>query len=257
MSEYFDRLEMQLRGAAERPPRRFGTWSGAARRTAVGLAIVLATAVALVPAAALLGGGGSDRAVREGQQTDGSESLPVGTVIPAGDGTPPREVDHIVVATGTAPVAGPWRMEAYESTRLTDPETREEYQPAGLPCLGIALLDPPVVPPGADRPLSPMAGQCGEFPRTPGFGRSQLTVPSEAGQPQEILVYGRVPEGAAAVEATAAGNVQARVEPFPGPAGVPGDFYLLAVPADLEDGRVNWRDAEGNEGSRGIELLPP
>jgi hypothetical protein len=56
---------------------------------------------------------------------------------------------------------------------------------------------------------------------------------------------------------TAEGEVRERVEPFEGPPSASGDFYLMAIPADLKNGRVNWIDGEGNEGSRGIELLPP
>jgi hypothetical protein len=37
---------------------------------------------------------------------------------------------------------------------------------------------------------------------------------------------------------------------------VAGDFYLMAIPAELKNGRVNWLDRDGREGSGGIALLP-
>jgi RNA polymerase sigma factor (sigma-70 family) len=39
-------------------------------------------------------------------------------------------------------------------------------------------------------------------------------------------------------------------------AGVDDDFYLVATPPEWEGGRVNWIDDNGDEGSRGHELLP-
>jgi hypothetical protein len=154
------------------------------------------------------------------------------------------------VATGTAPVSGPWEILTYKSERLADPETGEVYQPAGLRCLGIRLLDPP------DMQAGGLSGQCGEFPRTPGFSRVQTTVRNVAGGAREILVYGRAPEDAALVRLTPDAGEAIEVNPLEGPAGETGDFYLFAVPADIGEGRVNWIDDEGNEGSVGQELLP-
>jgi hypothetical protein len=249
--DFFDRLELELRAAAERGPRRRPVWAPPARTVAAVAIASAVVALVLVPAVAFLGSGSRDEPERV--TVDGPPGpLPVGSVVRRGG------EEHTVVATGNAPVAGPWQMEAYESTRLTDPETGEEYQPAGLPCLGVALLGPT-----ADAPIQ-LSGGCGEFPRTPGFGRGQISVPPGGRRAdttpirvKEILVYGRAPEQAASVVLTAEGEVRERVEPFQGPPSVSGDFYLMAIPPDLKNGRVNWLDREGNEGSRGIELLPP
>jgi hypothetical protein len=247
VSDFFAALELELRAAAERGPRRRPGLT-AALRVLVPAAVTLALlGVALVPAVVLLGDGGGDAA----QTTNATELPPVGTVYEPGEGRPPRETRSTVVATGVAPVAGPWQMETYGSTRLADPETGEEYQPAGLRCLGIFLLDPPE---GRGRPSG--GGQCGEFPRTPGFSRVEMTVRSAKGEVEEILVYGRVPAEAAAVVVTVDGVERRRLEPLPGPSGVDDDFYLVATPPQWEGGRVNWIDANGNEGSRGHELLP-
>jgi hypothetical protein len=243
---FFDRLELELRAAAGRPPRRL---AGGMRGPAVALAVAAAIAIAVVPAAVLLGGG-DERA--DNPPADRAEPPAVGTVIPKGEGTPPRyDGDHTVVATGTAPFSGPWQLETYQSTRLTEPETGEELQPAGLGCLGVILTDPPPQTPNG-------GGYCGEQRRTPGFTRGQVTVPPVPHGANEVLVYGRTPEEAAKVVLTVDGVIRKEFEPYPGPAGVDGDFYLIPVkPEATKNGRVNWLDAEGNEGSRGTELLPP
>jgi hypothetical protein len=236
MSEFFGRLETELRAAAERPPRR--------TVPVPAIAVAGLVALAVAPIVWVLGSGSDSgqpaQAPRQAEEP----------VQPPGGGELPRFPGERVVATGTAPVAGPWEIVTYESERLADPATGDVYQPAGLRCLGIRLTGPPPDHAGG------LSGQCGEFPRTPGFGRVQVTVPNVRGGAREILVYGRVPEEAALVRVTAEGRAPVDVEPIEGPAGETGDFYLVAVPPETE-GRVNWIDAEGNEGSKGIELLPP
>jgi len=96
-----------------------------------------------------------------------------------------------------------------------------------------------------------------ELPRTPGFSRVVHALFNRVGQPaREVLVFGRTPDGATKVVLTADGGIRIEVEPFPGPEGVEGGFYLIPVKPGMEHARVNWLDREGNEGSRGLELLP-
>jgi hypothetical protein len=245
VSDFFSTLELELRAAAEAAPRR-AAWRPGLGRLAVAVLALALVALAVVPVLALLGDGrGGDAA----ETTGAPELPPVGTVYQPGEGTPPRETESTVVATGVAPVAGPWQMETYASTRVADPETGEEYQPSGLRCLGVFLSAPPDGP-------GTGGGQCGEFPRTPGFSRVELPVSDARGRVEEKLVYGRVPPEAAAVVVTVDGVERRRVEPFPGPAGAEDDFYLTAIPPEWAGGRVNWVDERGNEGSRGHELLP-
>ena len=253
--DFFDRLELQLREAAERPPPRSPAWDPLLRRGGAALAAAAAVAVALAVALVVLGGS-SDEPVRHGPVQ--AAPAPVGTVIQKGEGTPPRDVDHIVVATGTAPVAGPWQMETYRSTRLADPEPGEEYQPARLRCLGILLLDPP-----RGMPFQ-MSGACGEFPGTPGFGRQQESVPTEGRRSdgtriraEAVLVYGRVPERAAKVVVTSPGRPRIEARPREGPRGVRGNFYLVSLEPGLGRARINWIDRRGRVGSRGLALMPP
>jgi hypothetical protein len=232
MSEFFGRLETELRAAAERPPRR------TVPVPAIAAAVLLA--LALAPIVFVLGSG-NDEAGAPGERSGAERPRPLGL-----EAFPGAEV----VATGTAPVAGPWQIFTYRSERLADPESGEVYQPAGLRCLGLRLLDPP-----SDH-ASGIGGQCGDFPRTPGFSRVQQVVPDEAGGAREILVYGRAPEDAALVRLTPDAGEAIEMKPLEGPAGETGDFYLFAVPADIGEGRVNWIDEERNEGSVGQELLP-
>lgn len=131
------------------------------------------------------------------------------------------------------------------------PKTGEKYQPAGLRCLGIALLDP-----ASDRSAG-FSGQCGEFPRTPGFSRVQHTVWNGAGGAREVLVFGRAPEDADGVIVSREGELPIEARLFEGPATEPGDFYLIALSPQEASGHVHWIDGNGSEGSRGIELAPP
>jgi hypothetical protein len=200
------------------------------------VAVLAAVTVAVVVALAVLGGEGA-------RVTGGASGVPpVGTVIHRGG------EDHTVVATGTSGRVGRWQLETYRSTRLADPGTGEEYQPAGLRCLGVFSSDPP-----AQRPFG--GGQCGEFPRTPGFSRVQLSVHAPDGRVTDVVVYGRVPDGADKVVMTEPGGRWKQIEPIQGPPGA-GRFYLFTIGPGIE-GRVNWIDRDGREGSRGIELLPP
>ena len=54
---------------------------------------------------------------------------------------PPPAKGEVVLASGEAPVGGPWRLTAHRSEALVD--GGEQLQPAGLPCLQFILLAPP------------------------------------------------------------------------------------------------------------------
>jgi hypothetical protein len=264
MNDFFGRLELELRAAAERPPRRMPDWRAAARGGGVALVVAAVVAVALIPVLVVTGGGdGGDRSADK--RPEAKAALPpVGTVIPKGTGYPPRDSEHTVVATGRAPVAGAWQLEVWRGSGVSNPKTGEIYLRAGGACLGIVLLEPP------EPHLRGPSGFCSPnqklgFRKTPGFSRQQLTVTTgrripgrRRHRPEEILVYGVVPERASAVVLSAPG-VKVRAEPQAGPKGRRRDYYLIALPADpdLEKGRVNWLDVDGNPGSRGIRLLPP
>jgi hypothetical protein len=248
MTDFFGALEVELREAALRSPRRRtrpGDVAGG-----VGAATLLAAAVVVV--LIVTGGGENSRTAPAAVTPD-----PVGTVIPKGEGTPPRQARSVVVATGTAPGLGPWQMEASRSTALKDPDSGELYQPAGLRCLSLVLVDP-------ERGSAGASGQCGEFPRTPGFSGLQVPAVYMRGDSDEaqllrrkpVLVYGRVPERAARVVITARG-LRLEARPLEGPEGARGDFYAISVRPGHPDARINWLDEHGRPGSRGIALMPP
>jgi hypothetical protein len=233
--DFFGALALELHAAARRSPRRrtrLGDLAGA-------LAAAVLLAAALLVALTVLGGGDTS----EQPVAGASQPAPVGTVIPEGEGSPPRDRRSTVVATGTTRGIGPWQLEATRSTRLADPESGEVYQPEGLRCLTLYLLDP-------DNDLFRASGQCGEFPRTPGFSRLQ------AGN-DPILVYGRVPRRAAAVRILVPGGRSIKARLHEGPKSSRGDFYAVPVKPPLPGARINWFGEQGRPGSRGIRLMPP
>jgi hypothetical protein len=237
--DFFTRLERELRVAGVRRHRRWRGWVPASRAALTSAAAVAVLGLGLVPALSLLGGetGPEDSHL----ESSGGDPAPLGTVVNRGGES------HTVVATGSAPLVGSWQMETYTSKRLVDPETAEVYQPAGLRCLGLFLVDPP--------PLGGAGGgQCGEFPSTPGFSRIE-SAPSNASDRRELLVYGRAPEEASAIVLTGEDGFERRTTPMEGLGSADGDYYLFAVPYGV-GGRVNWLDANGEPGSRGLALLP-
>lgn len=251
MSDFFGTLELQLREAAERPPRRLPGW----RAATVAAALAAVVAIALVPALAVLGGGEDSGPVRD------VAPPPVGTVIPKGEGDPPREANSTVVATGRTRVAGPWTMEVHRGRGVRDPQSGETYLRAGGRCLMLYLPDAPPMTFSAGGFCSPNA-ELG-FRKTPGFSRQQANVPAPGRtvdgkrlRVRQVLVYGVVPERASKVVLESE-RVRMTAIPTDGPHRFDDDFYLLAVPPGLGRARVNWLDERGRPGSRGIGLMPP
>jgi hypothetical protein len=248
---FFERLERDLTLAAERGGRRRVALPAAARTAVLAAAVAALLALVVVPVL-VLSSGGDGRPAHEDRFADGAGLTlpPVGTVIGKGEGDPPRSEPHTVVATGSAPFAGPWQLEAYRGSGLSDPQTGEQYEPPGLDCLVVFLRNPPA---GV---LSAGSGGCGVQRRTPGFDHRQVNVQTRRGV-EEVLVFGHVPERASAVVITAAGGVRIESEPFESPAGVDGDHYLIPIDPSLRGARINWLDADGRPGSSGAEVWLP
>ena len=243
MSDFFGALELELRTAGERRPRR---------PIGVGQALGLVAAAALLVVAVLLtmtvraGGEGES-----GQVTGAPKPDPVGSVIPK-EGTP-YETRALVVANGRAPVTGPWQLEVSRTKGERDTSGAVMW-PAGY-CFWIRLVDPPDGRPGA------RSGSCGSprtlgFRKTPGFSRHQNLALSRP-RPKAELVWGRVPDRAATVVVTAPDGLRIKARPKDGPRSFPGRFYGIQVDTGHPKARINWLDAEGNRGSRGIRLMPP
>jgi hypothetical protein len=247
-------LEAQLGDAATRSGQR-------ARGRAIGSLATAAGAAVLVSSLLLMGGGDGRRAGDRpaGQEREPERALPVGTVIPKGEGTPPRDSDSAVVATGTAPFAGAWQLEVSR-----DPDASSQPgDPRGC-CLFLSVLDPPAYEDGTPDP-SAWSGFCGGlgFPKTPGFSRAQKNVPTlrklrgRLFLPKEVLVFGRAPKRARNVVITGDRGVRIEVAPEEGPKGIRGYFFVIPVKPRLGRARINWLDADGTPGSRGIALQPP
>jgi hypothetical protein len=249
MSDFFGALELELRAAASRRPRRPVTVGQALG----GLAAVALVAVAVGVVLAVSRGGGGETA----QVTGGTKLDPVGTVIPKGEGKPQRSQRSVVVATGRTRVAGPWQLEVQPSELIE--HEGEVIQPAGLRCMWLYLLDPPSIygPTGS--------GYCGAQRRTPGFTRGQASVDTGRAAPgtnraevKQVLIYGRAPERAAYVRVTVPNRLRMRARVHDGPKNMRGDYYVVAVPPYLgRMARINWLDEDKRPGSRGTELLPP
>ena len=128
-----------------------------------------------------------------------------------------------VVARGSSPVGGRSRLEVYRRR--------------GLPCIRLTLLAPP-----AGVPIR-SGGQCGRFPRAPGFGYSALQVSNGRGA-AEHLIFGRAPTRAAFVRMTAPGGLRRVVETRPGPRGTRSDFWLIVAPPVHGEATLRWRAAD-------------
>jgi hypothetical protein len=150
--------------------------------------------------------------------------------------------DETVVARGESPIGGPWEMRLSTSSEIS--YGGEVAQPAGLICVQLVLLDPPAGTP------QPGGGQCGEFGRS-GLGVLDLPVRDRSGR-VEVILYGRAPDGARSVELRAVDTEGVSVRTFEGPPGVPGDFWLMSVPHDLRNPRVDWLRAGGTRA--GVDL---
>jgi hypothetical protein len=253
VSDFFGALELELRAATNRRPRRQVTVG----QVLGGLAAAALVAIAVAVVAAVSSGGDGDTA----QVTGGAKLDPVGTVIPKGKGEPPRSRRSVVVATGTTRYAGPWQLEIQPSELLK--YKGEVIQPAGLTCVWLYLPDPPEVHGMRGWPTG--SGYCGDQPRTPGFTRGQADIPAGGRaadgtriRTRQVLIYGRAPERAEYIRLTVPGGLRMQGPVHDGPKIMRGDYYLVAVPPHIGNGaRINWLDKNQRPGSRGTRLLPP
>jgi hypothetical protein len=221
MSEFFGRLETELRAAAERPPRR------TVPLPAIAVAGLLA--LALAPIVLVLGSGSDEVALEREAASDA-------TPRPAGVRVDHRGVRYeppgaIVIAAGTSPVSGPWELQTYE-------------QEDGGRCIGVSLLH---ADPQEEVTWSGTCPHPGGSP-LPVFIAQAIGVPPTPDQ-KEFLVSGRAPEEADAVELVRDGEVAMRAPTLEGPDGVDGDFYVMTLPPDLEEyGVMRWIGEDGRVG---------
>lgn len=159
----------------------------------------------------------------------------VGDILPRGAPTGGDSLaDETVVATGTSPVGGPWRITSYTSeATIVDGMVTE---PAGLPCIRMMLVNP------GRTPITG-TGWCGDV--RGGFGESALPVQDDAGR-REIILFGRAPEEASVVEVRSdSGELVREEETYDGPAHFSGDVWAIVVPAGPAVTSVAWKGGSG------------
>jgi hypothetical protein len=241
--DFFDRLEDELRQAASRPPRRRPSPPPAAALVVAALAI---GALALIPIVLL---GGNEHPA---PSTADPGLSPIGTILPKGSGRPRRTDPSMVVAHGETKLTGLWQLEVSKYPAAV-PGSKEPAMQAGNCLILYKPLDP--------RHGGPThGGYCGPHqissPKTPGFTRQQELFP------RRWLILGRAPRRASKVVVTVPGEPRREVEPIPAPrgfkrwAGFDASFYVVVVSKrDIDRGaRVNWLDASGRPGGRGLSL---
>jgi hypothetical protein len=147
-------------------------------------------------------------------------------------GAPPVVRGGKVVARGSSPVAGRWRLEAYRHR--------------GLPCIRLTLLAPPPTAPTA-------SGQCGRFARAPGFGYAETRISDGKGR-AEHLIFGRAPKRAAFVRMTAPGGLRRVVPTHLGPKGTRSDFWLIVAPPIHAEATLRWRAADHSTAGKPLHV---
>lgn len=201
------------RGVFKRPPRALR-----GKKKAMVLALISALVAAAIAGAA-------------------TGLLSVGSVIPLSDKPQSDGLlytsDRTIVATGTTPVAGRWRMSVADSDQ-------------GF-CFGIELLD--LLHPGATGP--DLSQGCGGA----NTGLQAASVGGGTDLPDTTLVHGPAPEEAAAVRVTAPGGFSQTAKTHEGPTDIRGDFYVIEIPRKgLHDVLVTWLDEDGRAPGPGISV---
>jgi hypothetical protein len=173
----------------------------------------------------------------------------VGTVVAGGAPSGPPDfrqpVDETVLAAGSLPIGGRWRLTSYESARTMHDGV--EVEPAGLPCMRLMLASPPPGTPFAGR------GHCGERGEG-GFSVSSLAVRDAASGRTEVVLFGAAPETATAVRLSVGDEVSAAVNVQPGPDGFAGDVWVMPVdPGKVpRSAEVHWIGRNGGLSGRAL-----
>jgi len=242
MTDFFTALEAELSKAAARRPRpRFD--AGPVLATVAAMALV---ATATVVALAIMGGGDA----RSGEAASDSERPTPRPV----DGKGPQAGPGRVVARGEAEGVGPWTISVSRTPGARDTRGAVMWHRGWCIWLTIPSQSHGVVPASSGFCGSPRTRNLG-FRRTPGFSRLQMLVPDRR-PGHVVLVWGRVPDGAARVVISAP-NHRITVTPTDGLKGFPGRFFVIPVRGRLPGASINWLNKGGRAGSDGIGLMPP
>jgi hypothetical protein len=185
-----------------------------------------ALALALAGALVAVGGAGAATGVLPGSIIPGEEA---GVSHDAGPGP-----DQTVLATGTSPVAGPWRLTTYRSEGLSN--GNEVVEAKGLPCVLLQLTDPP------EQTFSTASSFC-LAPGKPDFNMSGLLAASA--DAKELLMYGFAPMDTAAVELSVAGGKTTRSQAHDGRGAFPGKVWVMPVAPGATSGELTRVNADG------------
>jgi len=166
--------------------------------------------------------------------------LSVGTILP-GDETPEppeyRQTDETVVALGRDPRVGQWRVVTYRSPELMD--GGEVVQPAGLPCLKLALFN------DATDELLATRSYCGERGKG-GLAGASLPVRDPVGRMFTVL-FGTAPEQAERIGLRDSNSKNESAALYDGPRSADGDFWVHVTPRGkaAEQTWIEWTDSDG------------
>jgi hypothetical protein len=182
--------------------------------------------------------------------------LSVGSILTSDDNpTPPefRQTDETVVALGSEPLVGPWRLVTYSSPELVD--DGEVLQPEGLPCLKLLLSG------SSQDPFVATRSYCGERGQG-GLAAAALPVEGQAGRVSTVL-FGQAPEAASKVHMVDSVGWRKSAEVHEGPGSSTGDYWLYVMPprAPADQTWVEWTDSTGkareDRADLSLELLRP
>jgi hypothetical protein len=176
-------------------------------------------------------------------------SLSVGSIL-SGDETPEppdyRQTDETVVALGSDPRVGRWRVVTYRSPELVD--RGEVIQPAGLPCLKLALFG------ASSEVLLATRSYCGQR-GTGGLAGASLPVRDSAGRVFTLL-FGEAPEQAAGVRLGDSNGKNQGATIYDGPPSGDGDFWVhvTARGRPAEQTWMEWIDPDGTPQGERVDL---
>lgn len=206
---------------AEREGTNHGLLSPLIPRTRRTLALALTGALLAVG-----GAGAATGVLSPGSIIPGEEA---GVSHDAGPGP-----DQTVLATGTAPVAGPWRLTTYRSEGLSNGS--EVVEAKGLPCVLLQLTDPP------PQTISTASSFC-LAPGKPEFNVNSLLVESSGST--ELLLYGFAPDDTASIQLSAAGEETVLSQAHDGAGAFPGKVWMIPVAPGATAGELTRVDANG------------
>jgi hypothetical protein len=153
---------------------------------------------------------------------------------------------HTVVASGSSPVAGKWRVERYRGGPVIGP-TGQVVRPAGAPCLALLI--------GGKAPdFARGSSICGGKLATDPFGYASYPIRDKQSGRNELLLYGWAPAGTETVRLSGPGGVElsARTQ---GPENVKQGYWVITAPPLPSGGRLTTT-GPGGTGGDSINVTP-